>query len=143
MLKLNETQTRSLLAQPETGMGYQEVEATLRDNRTEKGIVYNAELIFLGTESRNILKLSSYPTVLKAARSAGDEIKSLRVLRTREGTMSLSAGMRDPCADTDYSRRARCRNGAKKSANETPSARASWPTAVIPMSRSPRSTLPT
>jgi len=90
MLRLSEAQTRSLLAQPETGMGYQEVEATLRDNRTEKGIVYNAELMFEGNESRNILKLASYPTVLKEARSAGDEIKSLRVLRVREGVKSLS-----------------------------------------------------
>ena len=91
MLKLTQAQTRSLLAQPETGMGYQEVEATLRNNTVEKGIVYNAELMFEGTESRNILKLSSYPTVLRAARSAGDEIKSLRVIRTREGLKSLSA----------------------------------------------------
>ncbi len=90
MLKLTEAQTRSLLAQPETGMGYQEVEATLRNNTVEKGIVYNAELMFEGTESRSILKLSSYPTVLKVARSAGDEIKSLRVIRTREGLKSLS-----------------------------------------------------
>lgn len=93
--RLNESQTRSLLAQPETGMGYQEVEATLLDYKTEKGIVYNAELIFLGTESRNTLKLASYPAVLRTASSAGDEIKSLRVLHTREGTMSLSTGMRD------------------------------------------------
>ena len=91
MLRLTEAQTRSLLAQPETGMGYQEVEATLRNNQVEKGIVYNAELMFEGIESRNILKLSSYPTVLRAARSAGDEIKSLRVIRTREGLKSLSA----------------------------------------------------
>jgi hypothetical protein len=91
MLRLTEAQIRSLLAQPETGMGYQEVEATLRNNQVEKGIVYNAELMFEGIEARNILKLSSYPTVLRAARSAGDEIKSLRVIRTREGLKSLSA----------------------------------------------------
>lgn len=91
MLRLTEAQTRSLLAQPETGMGYQEVEATLRNNTVEKGIVYNAELMFEGTESRNILKLAkSYPTVLQEARSAGDEIKSLRVIRLREGLKSLS-----------------------------------------------------
>lgn len=94
MLKLDEAQTQSLLAQPETGMGYQEVEATLRNNQTEKGIVYNAELMFVGTESRHILKLASYPNVLKSARSAGDEIKSIRVLKTRDRTLSLSAGAR-------------------------------------------------
>src|SRR4051812_22646333 len=91
MLRLSESQTRELLRQPETGMGYQEVEATLRNNTLEKGIVYNAELMFESTESRNILKLASYPIVLRTARSAGDEIKSLRVIRAREGLKSLSS----------------------------------------------------
>jgi hypothetical protein len=91
MLRLSESQTRELLRQPETGMGYQEVEATLRNNTLEKGIVYNAELMFESTESRNILKLASYPIVLRTARSAGDEIKSLRVSRAREGLKSLSS----------------------------------------------------
>jgi hypothetical protein len=90
MLKLTEAHTRSLLAQPETGMGYQEVEATLRNNTVEKGIVYNAELMFEGAESRNVLKLASYPVVLRTARAAGEEIKSLRVIRLREGLKSLS-----------------------------------------------------
>ncbi|MGE3344150.1 MAG: hypothetical protein AB7L71_12025 [Vicinamibacterales bacterium] len=90
MLKLTDAQTRSLLTQPETGMGYQEVEATLRNNQTEKGIVYNGELIFLGNESRSVLKLASYPAVLKLASNATDEIRSLRVLRMREGLKALS-----------------------------------------------------
>ncbi len=92
MLKLNEAQTRSLLAQPETGMGYQEVEVTHRDNRVENGTAYNAELMFLGNESKAILKLASYPAVLRSASNATDDIKSLRVLRTHEGLKSLSAG---------------------------------------------------
>ena len=91
MLRLNETQTRSLLAQPETGMGYQEVEVTHRDHKVEKGIVYNAELLFEGLETRNILHLTkSYSSVLKAASTAANDIASLRVLKTREGLKSLS-----------------------------------------------------
>src|SRR4029079_4309791 len=89
-----EEQTRSLLAQPETGMGYQEVEATLRDNKIEKGVVYNAELIFLGTESRNVLNLESYSTVLRTAKSAGDEIRSLHVLQAREDPKVFSGDTR-------------------------------------------------
>lgn len=95
MLKLNDSETRTLLNQPETGMGYQLVEATLRDNKTERGIAYNAELLFLGTETQNYLRTLSYPQVLKLAQSSGSEIKSLRVLTPREAATSLSAGMRD------------------------------------------------
>jgi hypothetical protein len=91
MLRLNELQTRALLAQPETGMGYQEVEVTHKDNKTEKGIVYNAELLFEGNETQTVLKLSSYPSVLRTARAAGDEIKSIRVLRAYETRRFLSA----------------------------------------------------
>jgi hypothetical protein len=91
MLRLSDTQMRSLLEQPETGMGYQEVEVTHRDNKTEKGIVYNAELLFEGNETQNVLKLMSYPNVLKTARSASDEIKSLRVLKSYETRRFLSA----------------------------------------------------
>jgi hypothetical protein len=58
MLRLNESQTRALLTQPETGMGYQEVEVTHKDNKAEKGIVYNAELLFEGNETQTVLKLS-------------------------------------------------------------------------------------
>lgn len=95
MLRLSEEQTRSLLTQPETGMGYQEVDAILRDNKVEQGVVYNAELIFLGHESRNILKLASYPTVLREAKNAGDEIKSLHVRRLRESATLVSREARE------------------------------------------------
>lgn len=95
MFRLNDSETRKLLAEPETGMGYQLVEATLRDNRTEKGIAFNAELVFLGTETRNYLRMMPYTQVLKLAQSSGGEIKALRVLTAREAATSLSAGMRD------------------------------------------------
>lgn len=91
MLRLSEAQTRALLAQPETGMGYQEVEVTHKDNTAAKGIVYNGELLFEGNETQNVLKLSSYPNVLRTARAAGDEIRSIRVLRSSETRRFLSA----------------------------------------------------
>src|SRR5258707_11219793 len=91
MFRVDDTLTRDLLYKRETGMGYQLVEATRRDNKTEQGIVYNAELLFLGNETQNDLRLREYTQVLKAAQSSGSEIKSLRVL-TRQETVRLSAG---------------------------------------------------
>ena len=80
MLKLNESETRDLLAQPETGMGYQAVEALLWDNKKQRGIAYNAELLFLGNEPQNFLRRDPYTTVLESAQSSGSKIKKLRVL---------------------------------------------------------------
>jgi hypothetical protein len=91
MFRLTDAQMRELLRQPETGMGYQEVEVTHRDNKSEKGIVYNAELLFEGNETQNDLKLLSYPALLRVAKSASDEIKSLRVLNRYETRRFLSA----------------------------------------------------
>jgi hypothetical protein len=67
MIKLTAADTRKLLQQPETGMGYQIVEATTHDGRTQEGIAVNAELFFYGGESRSILRTASYPNILKLA----------------------------------------------------------------------------
>ncbi len=52
MLKLNDSETRSLLAQPETGMGYQLVEVTLQDNETPQGIAYKPSCYSSATNRR-------------------------------------------------------------------------------------------
>jgi len=52
MLRLTDSNTRALLAQPESGMGYQVVEATLSDNKTKRGVAYNAELLLFEEEPR-------------------------------------------------------------------------------------------
>ena len=91
-MKLNDAEIKSLLAQPETGMGYQIVEATLKDDKKEQGFAYNAELLFLGNETQGYLRSSSYTTVLKAAKSSGTKIKKLRVL-TRETAAHHSGGV--------------------------------------------------
>ena len=98
MLKLNESETNDLLAQPETGMGYQIVEAILRDNREEQGIVYNAELLFLDHETQQRdLQSDPYAMVLKLAESSGTKIKKLRVL-PRETATHRSAGIGEASA---------------------------------------------
>ena len=93
MRRLEHRWTDQLLKSPESGMGYQRVEATLRDNKTERGIAYNAELLFLGNEPQTLLLNQPYTTVLKSARSSDGEIVALRVL-PRETTASRSAGIR-------------------------------------------------
>jgi hypothetical protein len=96
MFKLNAEETRSLLRQPESGMGFQAVEATLRDNRVEAGIAYNAELLFLGNETQTPLQLHPYPAVLELAQTSGSEIRSLRVLTPGPApTRSLSSVVRE------------------------------------------------
>jgi hypothetical protein len=85
MFKLIDTLTRSLVTQPETGMGYQLVEATLLDNKIKRGIAFNAELLVFDDEKQEALRMypytNPYTTVLKrSAESSGSEIKTLRVL---------------------------------------------------------------
>ena len=90
MLKLTEAETSVLKNQPETGMGYQIVEATQYDNRIKRGIAYNAELFFEENESRSILRTLSYPRVLREATKSTGQFKALRVLSRSAAPVSLS-----------------------------------------------------
>jgi hypothetical protein len=69
-------------------MGYQRVDATLRDNKTERGLVFNAELLVLDGEAqatrRSYPYNDPYSILLKSAPQSGVEIRALRVL-PREG----------------------------------------------------------
>jgi hypothetical protein len=90
MFRLTEAQTRELLTQPESGMGYQAVDATLSDNTTTRGVAYNAELLSLDSEPHVGLS-ASYRTLLESAKSATGQIKSLRVVpRTGSTTFWLA-----------------------------------------------------
>ena len=88
MLRVSDTLRRRLLTQPETGMGYQRVDATLRDNKTERGIVFNAELLVLDGEAqatrRSYPNTNPYSILLKGLPESGDDIGALHVL-PREG----------------------------------------------------------
>jgi len=94
MLKLASSFTSELLRQAESGMGYQIVEATLTDNKTKRGIAFNAELLLFDEEPRSIMLSASYSTILESAKSSTGELKSLRVV-PRASTMSLSASVRE------------------------------------------------
>lgn len=81
MLKLAESLRSDLLRRPESGMGYQVVEATSPDHKTRRAVVYNAELLIYESEPRRFDLSTTYVRLLESARSATPaEIKSLRVL---------------------------------------------------------------
>jgi len=89
MLRLTDSNTHALLAQPESGMGYQVVEATLSEYKTKRGVAYNAELLLFEDEPRRIMLSTPYLKLLESARSATGEIKSLRVIsRATDTTLS-------------------------------------------------------
>lgn len=90
MLKLTAAETNALKQQPESGMGYQLVEATQYDDRIKRGIVYNAELFFEENESRSILYRLSAPRVLEQATRSTGQFKSLRVLSRKDAPTTLS-----------------------------------------------------
>ena len=90
MLKLSDAEIRMLKGQPETGMGYQLVVATQFDDKTKRGIAYNAELFFEENESRSVLKTLSYPQVLREATKSTGQFKSLSVLSRSAAPITLS-----------------------------------------------------
>jgi hypothetical protein len=78
-------------------MGYQRVEATLRDNKTRRGIAFNAELLILDDETQAALRMDAgivdpYAAILKkSAENSGTKIKALRVLNSVAGTGHTAA----------------------------------------------------
>jgi hypothetical protein len=83
MLKLQHWDTNRLLAQPESGMGFQIVELTMTDRSTATGTVYNADLLLLDTEPKDRLLRETYDQLVRAAEDAGSRIHSVRVLPRR------------------------------------------------------------
>ena len=84
---LNEDLQTELIAQPESGMGYQNVAIELRNGETRHGTAFNAEFLLYSGESPHLLEKISEPAqrLLMLARNelgVGKEILSLRVLRS-------------------------------------------------------------
>ena len=80
MIKLTERFIASLVQQPESGMGYQIVEAEYISRDIKKGVVYNAELIVFEDELRRIITEAQYRELVKAASTETSLIKSIRVI---------------------------------------------------------------
>jgi hypothetical protein len=93
MEPLNEDWQRKLIAQPESGMGYQDVAIKLRNGETRYGTAFNAEFLLYSGESATLLERISEPfqrllMLEEKQLSLGEEILSLRVLR-RETDVSI------------------------------------------------------
>lgn len=84
---LNEDRQRELIAQPESGMGYQNVAVELRNGEVRHGIAFNAEFLLYSEESPHLLHRISEPSerLLMLERKQlglGQDILSLKVLQS-------------------------------------------------------------
>jgi len=84
---LNEDLQRELIAQPESGMGYQNVAIKLRNGETRYGTAFNAEFLLYSGESPHLLEKISEPSewllmLQENQLGFGKEIRSLKVLRS-------------------------------------------------------------
>lgn len=107
MFRLSEGEIGSLLRQPESGMGYQVVDALTTDSRTKRGIVYNAELLTLDENrlsDRMIMLTKTVSEALRTASSTAGEFRALTVVHDARTTRlakqeSKTAGGADTAAE--------------------------------------------
>ena len=92
MFRLTQEETRSLIDQPESGMGYQVVEALTTDFKKKRGIVFNAELLAMDEDRQTdrLMLRKSASEALKAASSTAGRFRSLSVVRDQRTTVLLS-----------------------------------------------------
>jgi hypothetical protein len=90
MYRLSQDEIRSLVRQPESGMGYQVVDVKTLDLQTKRGVVYNAELLTLDEDrvsDRVIMLTKSVNEALRTASSAVGRFRSLSVVSDFRTTM--------------------------------------------------------
>jgi hypothetical protein len=102
---LNEDLQMELIAQPESGMGYQNVAIKLRNGETRYGTAFNAEFLLYSGESPHLLEKISEPSdrllmLEQKQLGLGEEILSLRVLRSEA---DASARVRESSSSTQSS----------------------------------------
>ena len=76
---------------PESGMGYQIVDATMQDNRVERGIAYNGELLVLAEEAPVAITKSNFRALVLSAPLASGRVKFVTVLTHHRGLRLLKA----------------------------------------------------
>ena len=111
MLKLTAPLMNELLRQPESGMGYQLVDAVMVAGETKRAVAYNAELLLFEDESRDVLVKKTYQELVGVAESSSNKVKSLR-LRRRPSTVTAGlvkegeaiAAPKSPAADAPVGR---------------------------------------
>jgi hypothetical protein len=89
MLRIDSGLRADLLDQPESGMGYQIVEATAFNGKIQRGLAYNAELLLFEEEPR-LTRASAFAQLLNEAK-VSFEIKSLRVVAQMASNSSTYA----------------------------------------------------
>ncbi|MDD5503784.1 MAG: hypothetical protein PHV77_00520 [Candidatus Omnitrophica bacterium] len=79
--KLSDTQIRELVSQPETGMGYQYVEASMSNLSTSQGVVLNSEVFIPEERIEKIMgrRFLTYSAILNEAERPG-YIRTLKVV---------------------------------------------------------------
>jgi len=82
---LNEDRQRELLEQPESGMGYQTVEITLRNGESRRGTAFNSEYLIYSEESLDRLEAITEPgrrlqMLERNELGFGEEIVEIKVL---------------------------------------------------------------
>jgi hypothetical protein len=99
---LNENWQKELIAQPESGMGYQNLAIELRNGETRHGTAVNAEFLLYSGESPHLLEKIREPSerlrmLEERQLGLGEEILSLRVLRSEA---DVSTRVRESSAST-------------------------------------------
>jgi hypothetical protein len=113
MLKLTPSQINEMLSSPETGMGYQVVEATMRDDKRKEGVVLNADLLVLKEErQQNLVQLrENYETAFRVAKDAGSEVRAIRVIGQPNQSMRLSEAVAKSLGGADGGPTAKTKSG--------------------------------
>lgn len=91
---LNKERQKELLAQPESGMGYQTVDVVLRDDKKLRGTVFNTEYLLYSNEPVGRVAKAADPSVrlqMLATKEigSGEEIKELKVVTTKANAPGL------------------------------------------------------
>ncbi|HEY4273617.1 MAG TPA: hypothetical protein VGM65_16575 [Candidatus Udaeobacter sp.] len=99
---LNEDRRRELIAQSESGMGYQDVSIELRNGETRYGTAFNAEFLLYSGEPPHALEKISEPgqrslMLERKEVGLGEEILSLKVL---ESEADVSTRVRESSSST-------------------------------------------
>lgn len=105
--KLDKEQISELIRQPETGMGYQCVEATMNESLVN-GIVFNSE-VFIPEDKINKIawdQFIAYSAILQEAKSSGN-IRKLKVIKKESLHLSetecFSKAFQGPASEADIS----------------------------------------
>jgi hypothetical protein len=94
MYRLNSAEIQMLLRQPESGMGYQVVDAVTVDGSTKRGVAFNGELLTLDEDhyrDRIMMLTNTVEESLRAAKGTG----GLRALRVVSDARTTKLAMRE------------------------------------------------